>query len=92
MLIRANPLGKCVGLLVLDFVRRIPMVDVFRGVVKLMRRDRARAVREIERLDKALAALGYNGAAPRRHTMSAAARKRISDAQKGRWAKVRRMK
>jgi hypothetical protein len=65
------------------------MVDVFRGVVKLMRRDRARAVKEIERLDKALAALGYRGAGPRR-AMSAAARKRIGDAQRARWAKLRR--
>lgn len=64
-------------------------MDVFKGVVKLMRRDRARAVREIERIDKALSALGY-GAGPRHHTMSAAARKRISIAQKARWAKVKR--
>lgn len=44
------------------------MVDVFRGVVKLMRRDRARAVKETARIDKALAALGYGGAGagPRR--------------------------
>ena len=68
------------------------MVDVFRGVVKLMRRDRARAVREIERIDKALAALGYNGAGPRRGTMSAAARKKISLAQKARWAKAKKQK
>lgn len=68
------------------------MVDVFRGVVKLIRRDRARAVREVEQLDKALAALGYNGAGPRRHKMSVAARKRISIAQKARWAKARSKK
>ncbi len=64
-------------------------MDVFKGVVKLMKRDRARAVREIARIDAALSALGY-GAGPRRHTMSAAARKKISLAQKARWAKARR--
>lgn len=66
-------------------------MDVFGGVVKLMRRDRARAVKEIERLDKALAALGYRGAGPRR-TMSAASRRKIAIAQKARWAKARRAK
>ena len=64
-------------------------MDVFKGVVKLMKRDRARAVREIARIDAALTALGY-GAGPRHHTMSAAARKRISLAKKARWAKARR--
>jgi len=62
-------------------------MDVFRGVVKLMKRDRARAVREIARIDAALAALA--GAGSRSHTMSAAARKKISLAQKARWAKAR---
>ena len=64
-------------------------MDVFKGVVKLMKKDRAQAVREIARIDAALAALGTNGAGPRR-TLSAAARKRIGDAQRKRWAKVRR--
>lgn len=70
---------------VLDF----PAMDVFKGVVKLMRRDRAQHVREIARIDAALSALGY-GAGPRRHTMSAAARKKISIAQKARWAKAKK--
>ena len=64
-------------------------MDVFKGVVKLMKRDRARAVREIARIDAAMAALGYGGAKSRSHTMSAAARKKISLAQKARWAKAR---
>lgn len=68
------------------------MVDVFAGVVRLMKRDRAQHVREIAKLDAALAALGSNGAGPRRHSMSAAARKRISDAQKARWAKAKKQK
>lgn len=67
------------------------MVDLFAGVKKLMQKERAQHVREIAKLDSALAALG-NGAGSRRGTMSAAARKRISDAQKARWAKVRRTK
>jgi hypothetical protein len=66
-------------------------MDVFRGVVKLMRRDRARAVKEIARIDAALSALGY-GAGPRRRTLSAAARKKISLAQKARWAKAKKKK
>jgi hypothetical protein len=33
-------------------------VDVFKGVVKLIKRDRERAVREIARIDAALTALG----------------------------------
>jgi hypothetical protein len=65
------------------------MVDVFKGVVTLMKRDRAQHVREIAKLDAALAALGA-GAGPRRHTMSAAARKKISIAQKARWAKAKK--
>jgi hypothetical protein len=64
------------------------MVDVFAGVVKLMKRDRAQHIREIAKLDAALAALG-NGAGPRR-TLSAAARMRISLAQKARWAKAKK--
>ena len=66
-------------------------MDVFKGVVKLMKRDRAQAVREIARIDAALSALGY-GAGPRHRTLSAAARKKISLAQKARWAKVKKQK
>jgi hypothetical protein len=36
-------------------------MDVFKGVVKLMKRDRVRAVREIAQIDAALSALGYGG-------------------------------
>lgn len=64
------------------------MVDVFAGVVKLMKRDRAQHVREIAKLDAALAALGKT-VGPRR-TLSADARKRIGDAQRRRWAKQKR--
>ncbi len=65
-------------------------MDVFRGVVKLMKRDRAEHVREIAKLDAALAALGKT-VGPRR-VLSAEARERIAAAQRKRWAKVRREK
>lgn len=68
------------------------MVDVFAGVVRLMKRDRAHHVREIAKLDAALAALGSNGPGPRRGTMSAAGRARIAAAQRARWAKAKRVK
>ena len=64
------------------------MVDLFAGVVRLMKGDRAHHVREIPKLDAALAALGKT-VGPRR-AMSAAARKRIGDAQRARWAKQKR--
>ena len=64
------------------------MVDVFAGVVKLMKRDRAQHVKEIAKLDAALAALGGTGHVKR--VLSAEARKRIGDAQRKRWAKARR--
>jgi hypothetical protein len=64
------------------------MVDLFAGVKKLMLKERAAHAREIAKLDAVLAALG-KGAGPRR-AMSAAARKKISDAQKARWAKLKR--
>lgn len=63
-------------------------MDVFAGVVKLMKKERAQHAREIAKIDAALEALGGSGHAKR--TLSAEARKRISDAQKKRWAKVRR--
>jgi hypothetical protein len=58
-------------------------------VVQQLRRERERAQKEVQRIDAALAALGSlssNGSS-RQHTMSAAARRRISLAQKARWAK-----
>ncbi len=64
-------------------------MDLFAGVKKLMQKERASHVREIAKLDAALAALG-SGAGTAKRTMSAAARKRISAAQKARWAKVRK--
>jgi hypothetical protein len=59
------------------------------GVVQQLKKERERAQKEVQRIDSALAALGSlssNGSS-RQHTMSAAARRRISLAQKARWAK-----
>lgn len=67
-------------------------MDYFAGVKKLMQKERAAHVREIAKLDAALAALNGTGAGQAKRTMSAAARKRIGDAQRKRWAKLRRGK
>jgi len=59
------------------------------GVVQQLKKERERAQKEVQRIDAALAALGRltsNGSS-RHHTPSAAGRKRISLAQKARWAK-----
>jgi hypothetical protein len=63
-------------------------MDLFAGVKKLIQKERAQHVREIAKLDAALAALGTT-ARTRARTLSASARKRIGDAQRKRWAKVR---
>jgi hypothetical protein len=58
------------------------------GVVQYLKKELGRAQREVQRFTAALAALGgshSNG----RSTLSAAARKKISLAQKARWAKAR---
>jgi len=63
------------------------------AVVQQLRKERDRAQKEVRRIDAALAALGslsVNGSKRGRHTMSAAARKKISLAQKARWAKQKR--
>jgi hypothetical protein len=59
------------------------------NVVQQLRKERDRAQREVHRIDASLAALGnlsVNGAGPKR-ILSASARRRISLAQKARWAK-----
>lgn len=63
------------------------------GVVQQLRKERDRAVRTVEQLDAALAAL--NGSSYRmktgtRRKISGAGRARIAAAQRARWAKVRR--
>jgi hypothetical protein len=62
------------------------------GVVQQLRREREHAQKEVQRIDAALSALGSVSSNGSGHTMSAAARRRISLAQKARWAKQRRPK
>ena len=60
------------------------------GVVQQLKKAQAKAQGEVERLGAALAALGsLTGRSPtrKRRTLSAAARRKISLAQKARWAK-----
>lgn len=67
----------------------VPMANMSE-VVELLKKEGDRVHEEVQRIDAALAALGSvttNGTRPR--TMSAAARRRISLAQKARWAKRR---
>src|ERR1019366_3090714 len=63
------------------------------AVVSELRKERANQVNELKHLDAALAILGKLGGGSSStksgHAMSAAGRRRISLAQKARWAKVR---
>lgn len=71
-------------------------------VIKGLRAARSRAQKEVDRLEKAIAALGkLDGNAGRqaqrketrkKRKLTAAARKRISLAQKARWAKLRQQR
>jgi hypothetical protein len=56
-------------------------------VVRQLSEERERFKKEVERIDAALAALGSVGSIGSSRTMSAAARRKISPAQKARWAK-----
>jgi hypothetical protein len=69
------------------------------GTVKMLRGQRAQVQKELVKLDKAIAVLrelsGTNSTPNRhagKHTMSAAARRKIGKAQKARWAKVRQQR
>src|SRR5579864_3077869 len=59
------------------------------GVVGYLKKELERAQQEVQRFTAALAALGSSSSNGRR-TLSASARKRISLAQKARWAKTRK--
>jgi hypothetical protein len=66
------------------------------STVKMLQGQRAQTQKELAKLDKAIAVLrelaGTNSTPSqngKRHTMSAAARRKIAKAQKARWAKVR---
>jgi hypothetical protein len=58
------------------------------GVVGYLKKELDRAQQEVQRFTAALAALGSSGSSGH-HTLSASARRRISLAQKKRWAKAR---
>ena len=57
-------------------------------VVQQLKREREHTQKQLQRIDEALAALGSSSNGMSR-TMSAAGRRRISLAQKARWAKAR---
>jgi hypothetical protein len=57
------------------------------GVVQQLKKELERAQREVERYGAALVALGSSKSGGQRRTLSAAARRKISLAQKARWAK-----
>lgn len=61
------------------------------AVIEQLKAERERVHKEAQRIDAALAALGTatTTTGTRPHAMSAAARRRISVAQKARWAKQR---
>jgi hypothetical protein len=58
------------------------------GVVQQLKREREHVQEQLQRIDKALAALGSSSNGTSR-TISAAGRLRISIAQKARWAKAK---
>jgi hypothetical protein len=57
------------------------------GVVAQLKRELERAKEEVEQFGAALVALGSSSSSGNRRTMSAAGRRKISLAQKVRWAK-----
>jgi hypothetical protein len=58
------------------------------GVVQQLRREREHVHQQLQQIDAALSALGNNSNGASR-TLSAAARRKISLAQKARWAKAK---
>jgi hypothetical protein len=59
------------------------------AVVQQLRREREQVQKQLQRIDAALAALGSVRSNGESRTMSAAGRRRISMAQKARWAKAK---
>ena len=58
-------------------------------VIEQLKKELERAKKEVEQFGAALVALGSSSSNGNRRTMSAAGRRRISLAQKARWAKQR---
>lgn len=70
-------------------------MDNLSKVVASLRAEHSRLAREMERVEKALNALGSvngHGASGGRRTLSKEARERIAEAQRQRWARVRKAK
>ena len=59
------------------------------SVIEQLKKELERAKKEVEQFGAALVALGSSSSNGNRRTMSAAGRRRISLAQKARWAKQR---
>jgi hypothetical protein len=58
-------------------------------VVQQLRKEREHTQKQLQRIDEALAALGSVSSNGASRTMSAAGRRKISLAQKARWAKAK---
>jgi hypothetical protein len=58
-------------------------------VVQQLKKEREHVQQQLQRIDEALAALGSGSSNGASRTMSAAGRRRISLAQKARWAKAK---
>jgi len=58
-------------------------------VVQQLRREREHVQQQLQRIDQALAALGSSSSNGASRTLSAAGRRKISLAQKARWAKTK---
>jgi hypothetical protein len=71
-------------------------------IMEQLKTERSQMAKELERLDAAIGAMGKllssnsvsaaGNKPPVRRRLSAAARKRIADAQRARWAKLRKQK
>lgn len=59
------------------------------NLVQELKSERDRAAKDVQRIDAALAALGSNVSNGDRRSLSSAARAKIAEAQRARWAKVR---
>src|SRR5579862_1032583 len=99
-IVQESPLELCVKLssiLICESERGDEMAGLdLSGTLKTLRLERAQIHKELTKLDRAIAVIrelagteaAPNGR-PKKHTMSAAARRNIAKAQKLRWAKVR---
>ena len=85
---RPEPASSCRAFLRPDIIHRGSQMKHMIGVVQQLKKERERAQQQVRRIDEALAALGSARSTGAR-TLSAAARRKISLAQKARWAKAK---